>query len=132
MYRPICASRFHNTVPVQYRYSAAVLYYIIFVHLQVAHELARCKMVVDRFHYDFNHTSKYCTMHCSPHSIPELRGANMEVCEQVFKKLGKYAGSFRYLNRVRFNFMLLLLSHKHNGVLLAKAGSLTQPSGSGG
>ena len=90
-----------------------------FIHLtlQVAQELAKCKMVVDRFHYDYNHTSKFCTVNCSPHGIPELKGANMEICEQTFKKLGKHAGSFRYFNRSRFNCMLLLLSHKHNNLL---------------
>jgi hypothetical protein len=85
--------------------------------VKVAVELAKCRMVVDKFHFDHNHTSKYCTLNCSPHAIPELRQANMSICEQSFKRIGKYKGSFRFMNKTRFNFMLLLLTHKHNSFM---------------
>jgi hypothetical protein len=73
-------------------------------------------MVVDKFHFDTNHTGKYCTLHCSPYKFPQLKHANMSVCEQRFKWLGKFSSAFRYMNRVRFNFMLLLLTLTDNDI----------------
>jgi hypothetical protein len=82
--------------------------------MQVATELAKCFMVVDNFHYDTNHTGKYCALNCSPHNHPIIKDANTNVCEQRFRWLNKYKNSFRHMKRAWFNFMLLLLTHKYN------------------
>jgi hypothetical protein len=57
-------------------------------------------------HFDTNHTGKYCTLNCSPYKHPKLKTANMSVCEQRFKWLGRFSPAFRYANSVRFNFVV--------------------------
>lgn len=69
------------------------------------------RMVVDKFHFNENHTGDYCTANCSPHALPELDDvtANTQVAEQSFKNLAEFKKVFRYMNKARFNFMLMLV-----------------------
>lgn len=74
---------------------------------QLAHDLAKLEIVVDRFHFDENHTGKYCTENCSPYRIPLLQQINMSVAEQQFSWFKEYARMMRPMNAARFNFFLL-------------------------
>lgn len=67
------------------------------------------RMLVDKFHFNENHTGAYCARHCSPHSVPELIKANTQVAEQSFKYVARFKHSFRYMNKQRFNFMLMMV-----------------------
>lgn len=73
-------------------------------------ELARdVRMVVDKFHFNKNHPGENCAANCSPHALPELDHANTEVAKQNFKNLAEFKKVFRYMNKARFNFMLMLV-----------------------
>jgi uncharacterized membrane protein len=57
---------------------------------------------------------KYCHKYCNPQKVPELEEArlagkrNMSVCEQQFSVFSRYRFSMNRMNRVRFNFMLVV------------------------
>lgn len=77
--------------------------------------------VVDKFHFR-NHVGRYCRRFCNPHKWPLLKDANMSVAEQSFKYVARYKVSMRYMNNVRFNFMLqkiCMLDHfaRHLGLV---------------
>lgn len=69
------------------------------------------RMVVDKFHFNENHTGADCAAYCSysPHALDELSDANTQVAEQSFKRLASFKHTFRYMNKVHFNFMLMLM-----------------------
>ena len=50
--------------------------------------LSERKFVIDRFHFR-NHIDPYCHENCDPNEVPELRGMNSEICEQLFRGINE-------------------------------------------
>jgi hypothetical protein len=69
-------------------------------------------IVVDRFHFNENHTCAYCSKYCSPYKVAALNkpGTNMSVAEQQFSTFKKYNAVMRCMNKERFEFMLMVIT----------------------
>ncbi len=54
---------------------------------------------------------EWCKANVNPYKIPLLKHnkANLSVCEQRFSWMKHFKYSFRYMNKQRFNFMLLVV-----------------------
>ncbi len=65
---------------------------------------------VDKFHFEHNHKGAWCQKNVNSHSHPELNAiGNTSICEQRFKHFGRFKHALRYMNRPRFNWMLLVI-----------------------
>ena len=60
-----------------------------------------------------NHTDKWCQQNCNPDSVPELRGINSQICEQLFKKINRHKNCLS-MNEARFFLFFLYLYEIHN------------------
>lgn len=68
--------------------------------------------VVDKFHFQKNHKGAWCDLNTNPYKVKALMDGrtNMSVCEQRFKHVGKYSGTFRQLGEERFAAMIQIVS----------------------
>ena len=70
-------------------------------------------MVIDKMHMR-GHTDKRCQEHCDAAKFHALDKVDMEVREQVFSWLSRYAHITQKMNQHTFLFFLLYLCDLHN------------------
>ena len=58
-------------------------------------------------------SDKYCQRETNPHSFPELKPVNSEICEQTFSFTNNYC-NLKSMNSPRYNFFWLYVLDMHN------------------
>ena len=78
----------------------------------ITQKLASINKHIDKFHFR-NHIDKWCQKNCNPDAVPELKGVNSQVCEQLFKKINSHKNCIS-MNEARFGLFFLYQYELHN------------------
>ena len=80
------------------------------LHPKLKEFIEKVTPVVDKFHFRKNHKGKFCSKYTNPYKIPELKDANLSLCEQKFSIVANHRHHMNQMGRDRFKFMLSKLS----------------------